>query len=504
MSGAYETPGYDDLATFMHTFTHTYNAMHVSDCTHVHMHAPFKTGLIGEVNTLHTGQLHSAPLTPLADDVEMSFEPSPLVLSTYAPPTGEDGQPQQQILQCPMAGVSNRSNSTGQMITADQQMQLIGDNPDHELAPHDRDSIISPKSPIPDTDETNGLRVQLRAHPKMMPHSILPSLPGASRITSRRGSAAISGEFMNWPITPHIFATCFPFHIIFDINLTIRYMGISLSRLLPKAICSESKLTDYFDLSRPSVPLTYKNIRDYIHNIFVLCTKQDKITAKTDKSSEDSKDALQFRGQMIPTSSKDGNCHILFLASPRISTIEELEHIGLYLSDIPIHDVTRDLLLLNRHFRVEMNIATELEKTKKELQEQKSAVEKEKKRADDLLHAMLPRSVADDLITGVEAKAKDYPMVTIMFSDIKGFTTICNQCQPMQVVGMLNSLYTRFDALLEKNNVYKVSIATTISLAPCACGVFALFLVNELIGVSSPSWVTMEGANLEKGLTSPD
>ena len=460
MSGAYEPPGYDDLATLMHTYTHTYNVISkyyiIHNIIYTCMHS-FKTGLIGEVNTLHTGQLHSAPLTPLADDIEMSFEQSPLVLSTYAPPsTAEDSQPQ-QILQCPMAGVSNRSNSTGQMITADQQMQLIGENPDHELAPHDR--ITSPKSPIPDTDETNGLRVQLRSHPKMMPHSILPSLPGASRITSRRGSAAISGEFINWPVTPHIFATCFPFHIIFDINLTIRYMGISLSRLLPKAICNEAKLTDYFDLSRPSVPLTYKNIRDYIHNIFILCTKQNKIAAKSDKSSEDTKDALQFRGQMIPTSSKDGNCHILFLASPRISTIEELEHIGLYLSDIPIHDVTRDLLLLNRHFRVEMNIATELEKTKKELQDQKSAVEKEKKRADDLLHAMLPRSVADDLITGKEAKAKDYSIVTILFSDIKGFTTICNQCQPMQVVGMLNALYTKFDALLEKNNVYKVSIA---------------------------------------------
>ena len=158
------------------------------------------------------------------------------------------------------------------------------------------------------------------------------------------------------------------------------------------------------------------------------------MTAATSKTAEDgkeAKDALQFRGQMIPTSSKDANCQILFLVSPRISTIEELKHIGLYLSDIPIHDVTRDLLLLNRHFRVEMNIATELEKTKKELQKQKSAVEKEKKRVDDLLHAMLPRSVADELISGKEDQATDYSMVTILFSDIKGFTTICNQCQPL-------------------------------------------------------------------------
>lgn len=27
MSGAYEPPGYDDLATLMHTYTHTYNVI---------------------------------------------------------------------------------------------------------------------------------------------------------------------------------------------------------------------------------------------------------------------------------------------------------------------------------------------------------------------------------------------------------------------------------------------------------------------------------------------
>lgn len=388
----------------------------------------------------------------------MDFEPTPIALSSgQCPVVG--------ALECPMA---NRSHSTGQMITADQQLLLREDNPDHALTNEDsgEDSGVSSsscKSPVPDTEETNGLRVQLRnklLQSKINGHApLLPTLPGASRIASRRGST-IPLEFNNWPITPHIFQNCFPFHIIFDIDLTIRYMGISLSRILPKAICSEAKLTDYFDLSRPAVPLTYKNIRESIHNVFILCTKQDKITngsTKPDDESGEVREALQFRGQMIPTSSKDANCQILFLASPRISTIEELEHQGLYLSDIPVHDVTRDLLLLNRHFRVEMNIATELEKTKKELQEQKSAVEKEKKRADDLLHAMLPRSVADELIRGNEARAMDYSKVTILFSDIKGFTTICNQCQPMQVVGMLNSLYTRFDALLEINNVYKVS-----------------------------------------------
>ena len=48
--------------------------------------------------------------------------------------------------------------------------------------------------------------------------------------------------------------------------------------------------------------------------------------------------------------------------------------------------------------------------------------------------------------------------VTILFSDVVGFTRICSQISPMEVVSMLNAMYTQFDQLSEKHNVYKVSI----------------------------------------------
>lgn len=272
----------------------------------------------------------------------------------------------------------------------------------------------------------------------------------ANFISSTNVSARFNsmGFSRNWPITPTLFQSCFPFHVIFDHNLVIRFMGIALNRIFPRAVVNGALLTDYFQLNRPAIALTYLNIRENLHNIFIMSTK--------DCTQASTKEALQFRGQMMPTSSQESS-NFLFLASPRVESVEELETQGLYLSDIPIHDVTRDLILLNRHFRVEMNIAAELEQTKKDLQLQKSYVEREKQRADQLLHAMLPPSIASQLKRGVEASATDYPSVTILFSDIKGFTTICNSCHPMQVVGMLNTLYTRFDGNLEKHNVYKVS-----------------------------------------------
>jgi guanylate cyclase soluble subunit beta len=229
-----------------------------------------------------------------------------------------------------------------------------------------------------------------------------------------------------WPVTKNLFQICFPFHIIFDTSLTICHMGVSMSRLLPDAIARD-KITDHFDLLRPIGTFNYQTVRCSIHNPFILAMKP----SPDDKGGR--KKALQFRGQMVPVINSE-SCPILFIGSPRIETVEDLQLKGLYLTDLPVHDVTRDLILLSHHFKAEVNVAFQLEVTKRELEMEKKKVQEEKQRADALLHAMLPPSVTRELTSGVnKVVAEEIPMVTILFSDIRDFTTICHRCVPSSV-----------------------------------------------------------------------
>ena len=91
-----------------------------------------------------------------------------------------------------------------------------------------------------------------------------------------------------------------------------------------------------------------------------------------------------------------------------------------------------------------------------ELQEEKALVEKERDNSERLLLNILPKVIAERLKSGERTIANGHPVVTVMFSDLAGFTALSRRTAPADLVGILNGIFTTFDLIVERQGLEKI------------------------------------------------
>ena len=94
-------------------------------------------------------------------------------------------------------------------------------------------------------------------------------------------------------------------------------------------------------------------------------------------------------------------------------------------------------------------------------------IAKEKERSENLLLNILPAETAEELKENGTAKARMYDMVSILFTDFKGFTSIAAQLSPEELVREIDNCYKHFDEIITNHGIEKIK---TIGDAYMAAG----------------------------------
>jgi class 3 adenylate cyclase len=83
-------------------------------------------------------------------------------------------------------------------------------------------------------------------------------------------------------------------------------------------------------------------------------------------------------------------------------------------------------------------------------------IESEKRRADELLTTVLPRSIARALKRKGRLAPERYEDVAVLFCDVVGFTAYCESHAPETVFAELEALIDRFEEIAQKYNLEKI------------------------------------------------
>jgi class 3 adenylate cyclase len=119
----------------------------------------------------------------------------------------------------------------------------------------------------------------------------------------------------------------------------------------------------------------------------------------------------------------------------------------------PLLLVLGGVLLRIRTHRLYMERQKRLEQL---IAERTEELQHEKEKSDNLLANMLPKGTAEEIMLKGKADKRKYNFVTVLFSDIQGFTRIAEEMNPELLIDELDRFFFHFDSVAEKYRIEKI------------------------------------------------
>lgn len=135
-----------------------------------------------------------------------------------------------------------------------------------------------------------------------------------------------------------------------------------------------------------------------------------------------------------------------------LTTLSKILYIVLFVIIIYVGNVIMNQRLLSAKIRLERVVR---DRTSEVIARQKE-IEQEKDRSEKLLLNILPYKVAEELKNKGSASTQFYQSATVMFSDMKGFTTISQTLSPEQLIKELDKRFVMFDDICLRKNIEKI------------------------------------------------
>jgi adenylate cyclase len=114
---------------------------------------------------------------------------------------------------------------------------------------------------------------------------------------------------------------------------------------------------------------------------------------------------------------------------------------------------------------------------------------------------VLPRSVADRLKAAPATIADSFAEVTVLFADIVGFTRLSESLSPERLVGLLNEVFTLFDAIADRRGLEKIKTIGDAYMAAAGLPEPAPDHAERAADMALDLLVALENFNRESGNT---